>query len=300
MSVSYLLLIVSFLKASMVFMFAGLGELLDQRAGVLNIGIEGVMLFGAWAAFAGAETSGNPWLGFLAAVAVGAIFGLFHAFLSVTLKVDQVVAGMGIWIFALGMTSYLGERFSGPLSSEAQMKPLFFGLTPLFLIGIILPFLVWFLLNRTGFGLRIRACGEDPATVEASGINVAKIRYMVVVIGGILISVSGAYLTLVYSSVWAPNVTKGRGWIALALVVFSLRKPFFLMGGAILFGLLWHIALRARMIFPFLPDIPYQFWRMLPFVFTIVVLTVISSDKMKKWLGATEPQALGEPYVREE
>ncbi len=292
--------VLAFLKASMVFLFAGLGELLDQRAGVLNIGIEGIMLFGAWAAFAGAETWSDPWIGVLSAIVIGAVFGLLHAFLSITLKVDQVVVGMGVWIFALGMTTYLGGGFSGPLSSEGQMESLFLGLTPLFFIGIILPFVVWFVLYRTGFGLKIRACGEDPATVEASGISVAKIRYIVVIVGSILISISGAYLTLVYSSVWSPNVTMGRGWIALALVIFSLRHPMFLMGGAMLFGFLWHIALRAGRLFPFLPDIPYQFWRMLPFIFTLVVLTIISSDKIKRWLGATEPEALGDPYVKEE
>lgn len=300
MTFSSIAVIIAFLKASMVFMYAGLGELFNQRSGVLNVGIEGIMLFGAWASFAGAQTTGNPWIGVLAAIMGGAIFGLLHVFLSVTLQVDQVVAGMGVWIFCMGITTYLGDPFTGSLSSEGQMEPIFMGLTPLFFIGIILPFVLWFVLYRTGFGLKIRSTGENPAAVEASGVSVTGIRYIVVIIGGILVGMSGAYLTLVYSSVWSPNVTMGRGWITLALVIFALRRPFFLMGGALLFGFLWHVALRAGYLFPFLPEIPYQFWRMLPFIITVVVLVITSFDKIKKIIGETEPAALGEPYIRED
>ncbi|KXA88770.1 hypothetical protein AKJ62_03345 [candidate division MSBL1 archaeon SCGC-AAA259D14] len=292
--------VVSFLQASIIFLFAGLGELFDQRSGVLNIGIEGMMLFSAFSAFAAASITGNPWLGLLAGMTTGGIIGLFHGVLAISLRVDQVVIGMGVWIFAMGMTTYLGRPYVGPLAQGATIPEIGWGLTPLFFVGVLLAFVMWYVLYKTGFGLKTRSVGENPVAAEVSGISVYKIRYAAVVVGGVLAGVSGAYLTLVYTPVWSSNVTMGRGWIALALVMFSLRKPKILLGGALLFGFLWHSALRPEVIFPFLPEIHYQFFRMIPYIVTIAVLTIISTDRIRQKIGEPEPQALGEPYVREE
>ena len=268
--------VVAAIQASMIFLFAAIGELVDQRSGILNVGLEGLMLVGALGSFVVAGATGNPWLGFLAGIAAGAIFGLLHGFLSITLKADQVVSGMGIWIFALGLTTYLGNPFSGPLENAGIMKGVIGGLTPMFFIGLLIVFLVWFVLFKTRIGLEIRSIGEDPYVAEASGLNVEKIRYFCVITAGALGGLSGAYLVLVYNPTWSPNPTMGRGWIALAIVFFSMGKPKILILGAFLMGFLWVFALSSTEIIPWLPALSYHFYRMIPFVATIVILMIIS------------------------
>ena len=158
----------------MIFLFAAIGELLDQRSGILNVGLEGLMLVGALGAFIVAGETGNPWLGFGAGIAAGALFGLIHGFLSITLQADQVVSGMGIWIFALGLTTYIGNPLSGPLAEGAKMDGILGGLTPMFFIGLAIVFMVWFVLFKTRIGLEIRSVGEDPYVAAASGLSVRR------------------------------------------------------------------------------------------------------------------------------
>ena len=208
------------LDASTIFTIAALGELIGQRSGVLNVGIEGVMLFGATLGFVAAQTTGSYLLGFLVGIAIGGLLGLLHGFFSITLGGDQVVSGMGIWILGFGLTTYIGNPYTGPLGLERI--PTVFGLSPFFFIGLVLVVITWFVLSKTSLGLRIRSVGENPAVAEVSGINVARTRYLCVISGGMLMGLAGAIYSLDYNPVWNYNFLMGWGFISLALVFFSM------------------------------------------------------------------------------
>lgn len=290
----------SSIQASMIFIFAATGELLSQRSGVLNVGLEGLMLAGALAAFLVAGAVGNPWIGLAAGMVAGGGIGFLHGVLSILLRADQVVSGMGIWIFVLGLTTYIGQPFAGPLKEAGRFEEVVAGLTPMSFIGVVIVLAVWFVLFKTKYGLWIRSTGEDPSVAEVSGLSVMKIRYACVTVGGVLGGLSGAYLALVYNPIWSPNPTMGRGWIALAIVFFSMWRVEFLLLGSFLFGFLWHFALSPAVILTGLPTLSYHFYRMIPFVATILVLVVISSERISRSLGAARPAALGKPYIHEE
>lgn len=283
------------LEASTIFTFAALGELVDQRSGVLNVGIEGVMLFGATLGFIIAQSTGSYLLGFLAGIAIGGLLGLLHGFFSVTLGVDQVVVGMGIWILGFGLTTYIGNPYTGPLGMERI--PTILGLSPFFYVGIALVVVSWFVLSKTSLGLRIRSVGEDPSVAEVSGINVTKTRYLCVTIGGMLMGLSGAIYSLFYNPVWSYNFLMGWGFIALALVFFSMWNPFILLGGSLLFGTLWQLSLNPQLVLPGL--LSRYIWRTVPFVITIGVLLIISTKWFRIRWGAAKPEALGTPYAKE-
>ena len=281
--------------ASTIFLIAGLGELLGQRAGILNVGIEGVMLFGATLAFITAQTTGNYLLGFIVGIAVGGFLGFLHGVFSITLGGDQVVSGMGIWIMGFGLTTYLGSPYTGPLGMERI--PGIMGLSPFFFIGIVLAVLLWFILAKTSLGLRIRSVGEDPSVAEVSGINVARTRYLCVTGGGMLMGFAGAIYSLDYNPVWSYNFLLGWGFIALALVFFSMWNPFILMGGSLLFGTLWQLSLNPQLV---LPGVMSRYlWRMVPFAMTLGVLMLMSTKWFRAKWGATKPQALGQPYIKD-
>jgi ABC-type uncharacterized transport system permease subunit len=283
------------LEASTIFTVAALGELIDQRAGVLNVGIEGVMLFGGTLGFMAAQTSDNYLLGFLAGLAIGGLVGLLHAFFSVTLAVDQVVSGMGIWIAGFGLTAYIGSSYNGPLGMERI--PTFLGLSPFFYLSIALVVVTWFVLSRTSLGLRIRSVGENPSVAAVSGISVAKTRYLCTVVGGMLAGLSGAIYSLFYNPVWNYNFLMGWGFIALALVFFSMWNPFILLAGSLLFGTLWQLSLSPELILPGV--LSRYIWRTIPFVITIGVLMLISTKWFRTRWGAARPEALGKPYSTE-
>lgn len=284
------------LEASTIFTIAALGELIDQRAGVLNVGIEGVMLFGATFGFIAAQISGSYVLGFVLGIAIGGLLGLLHGIFSVTLKADQVVVGMGIWVFGFGLTTYIGNPYTGPLGLE-RIPPLLLGLSPFFYLGIVLVFVTWFVLSRTSLGLRIRSVGEDPSVAEVSGIDVARTRYLCVTIGGMLAGLAGAIYALFYNPVWNYNFLMGWGFIALALVFFSMWNPWILLGGSMLFGFLWQLSLNPQLV---LPDLLSRYiWRTIPFIVTIVVLLLISTHWFRIRWGAAKPEALGEQYINE-
>jgi general nucleoside transport system permease protein len=283
------------LDASTIFLIAGLGELIGQRSGVLNVGIEGVMLFGATLGFITAQTTGSYLLGFLVGIGIGALLGLLHAFFSVTLGGDQVVSGMGIWILGFGLTTYIGSPFAGPLGMGRI--PTLFGVSPFFYIGVILIVLTWFVLTRTSLGLRIRSVGEDPVVAEVSGINVTRTRYLCVIIGGMLMGFAGAIYSLDYNPVWNYNFLMGWGFIALALVFFSMWNPLILLGGSLLFGIMWQLSLNPQLV---LPGVLSRYvWRMIPFAITVGVLLLMSTKWFKNKWGAAKPEALGQPYFRE-
>ncbi len=283
------------LEAAMIFTFAGLGELVNQRSGILNVGIEGVMLFGATLGFIVAQSTDSYLLGFLAAIVVGGLMGLLHGVFSIALGADQVVVGMGIWIFGFGLTTYIGNPYTGPLGMERI--PTFLGLSPFFYIGIVLVAVTWFVLSKTNWGLRIRSVGENPSVAEVSGISVTKVRYLCVTTGGMLMGLAGAIYSLFYNPVWNYNAIMGWGFIALALVFFSMWNPVTLMGGSLLFGLLWQLSLNPQLILPGI--LSRYLWRTTPFVITIGVLLIISTKWFKTRWGAAKPESLAKPYVKE-
>ncbi|GMQ78681.1 MAG: ABC transporter permease [Anaerolineae bacterium] len=283
------------LDASTIFLIASLGELFGQRSGVLNVGIEGVMLFGATLGFITAQSTGSYLLGFLVGITIGGLLGFLHGLFSITLGVDQVVSGMGIWILGFGLTTYIGSPFTGPLGLDRI--PTIFGLSPFFYVGITLVVLIWFVLSRTSLGLRIRSVGENPSVAEVSGISVAKTRYLCVIGGGMLMGFAGAIYSLDYNPVWSYNFLMGWGFIALALVFFSMWNPFILLAGSILFGTLWQLSLNPQLL---LPGVLSRYvWRMVPFGITIVALLLMSTKWFRTRWGAAKPEALGQPYLKE-
>ncbi len=283
------------LDASTIFLIGGLGELIGQRAGVLNVGIEGVMLFGATLGFITAQSTGSYLLGFLVGIAIGGLLGFLHGFFSITLGGDQVVSGMGIWILGFGLTTYIGSPFAGPLGMERI--PTILGLSPFFFVGIILAIVTWFILSRTSLGLRIRSVGENPAVAEVSGINVTKTRYLCVISGGMLMGFAGAIFSLDYNPVWNYNFLLGWGFIALALVFFSMWNPLILMAGSMLFGTLWQLSLNPQLV---LPGVLSRYvWRMVPFAITLGVLFLMSTKWFRVRWGAAKPEALGQPYIKD-
>jgi ABC-type uncharacterized transport system permease subunit len=287
--------IVRSLEASTIFTFAALGELIDQRSGILNVGIEGVMLFGATLGFIVAQSTESYWLGFVVAIAIGGLLGLLHGFFSVTLGVDQVVSGMGIWILGFGLTTYIGNPYTGPLG--LPRIPTFLGLSPFFYVGIVLVLISWFVLSKTSLGLKIRSVGENPSVAEVSGIDVTKTRYLCVTVSGMLMGLAGAIYSLDYNPVWNYNFLMGWGFIALALVFFSMWNPFILLGGSLLYGTLWQLSLNPQLV---LPGVMSRYlWRTVPFVTTVGVLLLMSSKWFRLRWGAAKPEALAQPYVKE-
>jgi len=283
------------LEASTIFTFAALGELVGQRSGILNVGIEGVMLFGATLGFMAAQTTGSYLVGFIVGIAVGGLLGLLHGFFSITLGGDQVVSGMGIWILGFGLTTYIGNPFTGPLGMERI--PTIFGLSPFFYLGIALVAIVWFVLNKTSLGLEIRSVGENPAVAEVSGVSVTKTRYLCVITGGMLMGLAGAIYALDYNPVWNYNFLMGWGFIALALVFFSMWNPWILLGGSLLFGTLWQLSLNPQLVLP--GFLSRYIWRTVPFIITLAVLLTMSTKWFRTKWGAAKPEALGVPYHKE-
>jgi ABC-type uncharacterized transport system permease subunit len=283
------------LEASTIFSFAALGELIGQRSGILNVGIEGVMLFGATLGFIAAQSTDSYLVGFLVGTAIGGLLGILHGFFSITLGGDQVVSGMGIWILGFGLTTYIGNPYTGPLGMPRI--PTILGLSPFFYLGIVLVVATWFVLDKTSLGLSIRSVGENPSVAEVSGVDVAKTRYLCVTVSGMLMGLAGAIYSLDYNPVWNYNFLMGWGFIALALVFFSLWNPFILLGGSLLYGTLWQLSLNPQLLLPGLMS--RYLWRTVPFVTTLGVLLLMSTRWFRARWGAAKPEALGTPYVKE-
>ncbi len=286
-------LLVRSLEASTVFLLAALGELVNQRSGVLNVGVEGLMLFGGTAAFLVAQSSASYALGLAAGVAVGALLGGLHGLFSIRLRGDQVISGMGLWVLSFGLTTYLGSPHTGPLG--LPRFPTLAGLSPFVYAGALLVVAVWFVLSRTSVGLAIRSVGENPAAAAASGVNVPAVRYLCVVFGGTLAGLAGAAYTLSYNPVWNYNFLMGWGFVSLALVFFSMWNPWILLAGSVLFGAMWQLSLSPEYV---LPGVLSRYvWRTVPFLVTVVTLTVISTPWFRTRWGLAKPQALGVPYA---
>lgn len=289
-------------------LYAALGEILAERAGILNLGVEGMMLVGAVSGFILALHTGNPWAGLLLAMLAGGAMALIHAFLTVTLKANQVVSGLALTLFGTGLSGYLGKSYVGirlpesfktvpipVLSDIPVIGPVFFNHDLLVYISYLVVPLLWFLVFRTRAGLHLRAVGENPAAADSVGINVFRTRYLYVIAGGMLAGIGGAYLSLHYVPSWVENMTAGRGWIAVALVIFATWNPANALWGSYLFGGLDALGLRLQTMNVTVS--PY-FLKMLPYIFTVLVLILVTRRNMLSRIGS--PQALGLPYDREE
>ncbi|RYD02027.1 hypothetical protein N752_26610 [Desulforamulus aquiferis] len=219
-------------------LFAALGEILTERSGILNLGVEGMMLVGAVSGFAFAISFGNPWIGVLGAMLAGGLMALIHAFLTVTMQANQVVTGLALTLFGTGLSGFLGKPFIGiPLENSFKpvslgilgdipyLGPIFFQQDPLVYLSYILVPVLWLLIYKTRAGLNLRAVGENPASADSLGVSVYRVRYIYVVMGGMLAGLGGAYLSIAYAPTWLEHMTAGRGWIAVALVIFATWNP---------------------------------------------------------------------------
>ena len=304
-----------------VLLFATIGELFSERAGVLNLGVEGMMLIGAMSAFSTTIATGNPWLGVLVAMFFAGLISQIHAFIVITLQADQVVSGLSLTFLGAGISLVLGEglskagtvsllpNFSIPLLTLIPIigKIFFTNQSVLVYVGYLLVPLSWYYINRTRPGLHLRAVGEYPSAADALGINVFRLRYFYVFVGGMLAGLAGATISLAVSPGWFSELTTGgQGWIAIGLVIFAQWDPIRAAVGAYAFGALRRLILDIQgplLLFGF--DNPFYynpylgfFLQMLPYLFTVVVLVIGSREAMRKRIGA--PAALGNPYVRGE
>jgi len=310
MSVDNLIFILSIaIQSSVAVLFATLGEVFTERSGILNLGVEGMMLMGALSGFAATFYSHSLLLGILAALVVGGLLALIHGFFAITLRANQVVCGLALAILGIGLSSFLGRPIIGrvaerfvplpiPVLKEIPiLGPVLFNQSALVYVGYILVPLSWFFLYHTRPGLNLRAVGENPAAADTSGIGVVPLRYLWTIFGGMLAGLGGAYLSLCYTPGWKENMTSGQGWIAIAMVIFALWNPFRAVLGALLFGGVnaLQFYFEARQI----DLVPSYILRMLPYLFTIVILVIITRGKTaRKRVGA--PASLGLPFQREE
>jgi general nucleoside transport system permease protein len=295
-------------------LYAALGELLAERSGVLNLGVEGMMLVGAVMGFWAVQRTGSLLLAIAVAAIAGGVMALIHAFLVVTLRANQIVSGLALTIFAgaAGLSSYLGNDLNvagqpakhsfGPFLPHSWQNAKVIG--PILLAHSELVFASWVCvallavyLGRTRLGLNLRAVGESPAAADAMGINVSAYRYAHTIAGGAFAGVGGATFTLSITPQWVDGITGGAGWIAIALVIFAFWRPALCLVGAYFFGAFAGIpfTFQARGI---LSGVPPELFQSLPYVMTVVVLVLVSSAGARRRLGA--PAALGTPYVREE
>jgi len=283
-----------------------LGEIITERSGVLNLGVEGMMAVGAMSAFTVTLITGSPWLGLLAAVLAGALAAGLHAFVCVSLRANQVVSGLALTMLGLGVSGLFGRPFIGrplPQKLNAVRIPglaeipvvgrIFFSQDPLFYLAVVLGILLWILLSRTRWGIQIRSVGENPAAAEVQGVDVARVRYLCVVLGGALAGMAGAHLSLVYSKSWTEGLTGGRGWIVIALTIFALWNPLRAFLGAFLFGCIFVLQYLLQPI-----GVPPNFLAMMPYLATLAVLLAGGLRKDRRRLLA--PAKLGEPYSKGE
>ncbi len=294
-------------RAGTPLLYATIGEIFAERSGVLNLGLEGLMLVGALSGFEVANRTSSVWLGVLGALIVGGILGVFFAFITVTLRVNQVVAGLSLTLLGMGLSGFYGMPYIGKVAPHFQILDIpgltnipfighiFFHHDVLVYISFLLAPLSWYFIFKTRWGMHLRAVGESPRTADSSGINVFRVRYTYVIIGAMLTSLAGAYLSLAYTSMWIENMSAGRGWIAIALVIFSSWNPMRAMIAAYLFGGVASLQLRIQAIGT---TIPAHLLMMLPYALTIIVLSLTSSETMRKKIGA--PAALMTPYSRDE
>lgn len=303
-------LIVTWLASAVVagtpLIYASVGEIVAERGGVFNLGVEGMMLVGAVAGFIAAVRTGDLLLAIVVAMAAAAAVSLLLAVLTITFGTDQAVTGLTLTLFGQGLSSFLGQPYIGVpspvtfrpiavprLAQLPVLGPVLFQQDLLVYASYLMVPLAWVLLTHTRPGLALRAAGEDPATADALGLNVAALRYLGVLVGGALAGLAGAYLSLAYTPAWTDNMTGGQGWIAIALVIFSTWSPLRAAAGAYLFGGVEALGFRIQAIGGTTPS---YFLRMLPYVFTLAVLLLVTMRSRRPAM----PAGLGRPYFREE
>lgn len=291
------------LGAGTPLVFAALGELITEKSGVLNLGVEGMMLVGAVCGFAVAAETGSLWFGVLVAIFAGMMMSLIFGLLTLTFQANQVAAGLALTIFGVGVSAYIGLDYTSvalsgidsiyiPVLSDIPIiGPLLFSLDPLIYLSFVMFIAISIFLYRSKWGLLLRAIGESPESAVSLGYHVIAIRYLAVMFGGAMAGLGGAYLALVYTPLWVEEMTAGRGWIALALVVFSTWRPSRVIVGAYLFG---GVTIMQFHVQGFGVDIPSQLLSMLPYLATIIVLVLISRDINTIRLNA--PASLGKAY----
>jgi len=291
------------LAAGTPLVFAALGELVVEKSGVLNLGVEGMMLVGAVVSFIVAARTQSPWLGVAAGAMAAATLSVIFAVIALTLRANQVATGLALSLFGVGLSAFVGRDYMSVviegitpihvpvLADLPAIGKLVFGHNPLVYVSWVLFAAVQFFLFRTRAGLVLRAVGESPQSAHAIGYHVIAIRYAAVVFGGACAGVGGAFLAIAYTPSWVEGMTAGRGWIALALVVFATWKPWRVLVGAYLFGSVTLAQFQAQAAGV---DVPSQLLAMLPYLATILVLAIISRDAMAIRLNA--PASLGKPY----
>jgi len=296
-------ILASGIRLATPYLFASIGETFGQRSGVLNLGVEGQMLLGAFAAFYVAFTTGNLWLGVLAALIVGGLMGLAMAFVTVNLQAEQGISGIGFYLFGLGMSDLLFQKLLGTvetvkgfpavnipvLSSIPILGEIFFQQNVMVYIAYLMVPIAWFVLNKTTIGLKIRSVGENPEAADSLGVSVAGVRYFTVILGGMLSGVAGASLSIALLNVFQQNMTSGIGFIAVALVYFGGWRPVGVLLGALLFSMVNALQLWIQVLN--IP-IPSDFAVMMPYVLTILAL-VFAVQRVRP------PSALTKPFERE-
>ncbi|MDH3667482.1 MAG: ABC transporter permease [Paracoccaceae bacterium] len=298
----------SVLRIATPLIFGTLGALLCERAGVLNLGIEGIMTFGAMVGWLTVYQGGDLWAGVFAAAACGAVFGLLHALMTVNLGLSQHVTGLGVTLFASSLSYYIFrlavpvqgtpptvepfQTYAVPLLSDLPfLGPTLFSQTPLTYLALAVALLLAYVMARTPLGLAVRMTGENPHAAEAQGLNPIGLRIGAICAGSALMGVGGAFLTLAAFNSFFPTMVQGRGWVCIALVVFSTWRPSRALLGAVLFALFDGYQLRLQAHFG--KAVPYQLFLMMPYILSIVALVIMSRR-------ARVPQALMKPYRRGE
>jgi simple sugar transport system permease protein len=304
-----------------VLLFASIGEIFAERSGVINLGVEGMMLIGAVVAFGTAVATGDAWLGLALGTLAGGLLSVLHAIVTISFRAEQVVSGLALTFLGTGLARVLGEDLSKAgaisllpkvtvpvLSSIPVIGPIFFtDQSVLVYVGFIVVPVAWYWIGRTRPGLHLRAVGENPAAADTLGVDVVRLRYAYVVVGGLLAGLAGATITLAISPGWFGDLTtSGQGWIAVALVIFAQWSPLRAAFGAFAFAAIRRMLLDIQgpqdllgFPNPFYHDHTLTFFlQMLPYILVIVVLIAVSGEAMRKRIGA--PAALGIPYVRGE
>jgi simple sugar transport system permease protein len=287
-----LALLYSTIRLATPLLLAALGGLISERSGVINIALEGLMLAGAFTAASMTHYSGSPWVGLMSAIVAGALIALIHAVACIRFKADQVVSGTAINILMTGIPAMLSGAFFLSSGSTPQIpKEDLIPYAPVVIAVLLVP-LTWYVLNRTPFGLRLRAVGENPEAADAAGVSVKGMRYTAVLLSGALAGIGGAYLSIGQSSLFTRNMTSGRGFIALAALIFGKWRPVQTMLACLLFGFTEAIAIQLQGVRFGGEEIPNQFIQIIPYVLTIVVLA--------GFIGQSRaPRALGIPYQKE-
>ena len=266
--------------------FAGIGELVTEKSGVLNLGLEGLMLVGAVTGFITLVLTGNYFYSLFLSIISGVILSGIFAFLVLNLMTNQIATGLALTIFGIGLSAMLGKKFAGtPIDG---LNPYYF-----IVISFLLVFFVAYFLSKTKTGLIVRAVGENHNSAYALGYNVIKTRYITIIFGGVMSSLAGYYISICYAPMWQEGMTAGRGWIALALVVFATWKPWRLLVGAYIFG---GVAIMQMNLQAIGVKLPGQFFNMMPYLATIIVLVFISSNKLRLKLSA--PSSLNIPFEK--